>query len=98
MRTGATNYERVGVRGYKERGVVGQRGVGGAAIADVDGAKLRRAVGSNWLWNAVAGCLGDRTGDRLLGGVLRTIAHTIDRSLGHEESTSGEDGENGGSS
>jgi hypothetical protein len=71
--------------GYKERGVVGQRDVAGAAIADVDGAKLLRAVGSNWLRNAVAGRPGDRLGDRLLGDVLRTIAHTIDRSLGDEE-------------
>jgi hypothetical protein len=53
-----------------------QRGVGDTDTTDLGGARLRRAVGSNWLSNAVAGRPGYRTGYRLLGNVLRTIART----------------------
>jgi hypothetical protein len=78
----------VGVPSHKERGVVRQRVVG-AAAADLGGARLRRAVSRNWLRTALAGRLGCRIGDRLLGDVLRAVARTIDRSLGHEERVAG---------
>jgi hypothetical protein len=83
---GATDYERVSVPGRKERGVVRQRVVdGGGAAADRGGARLPRAVGCNWRRSAVAGRPCGRIGDRLLGDVLRAVARTIDRSLGHED-------------
>jgi hypothetical protein len=50
--------------------------VGGTATADVDGARLRRAVGSNWLSNGAIACPGDRIGDCLLDTVFRKIAQT----------------------
>ena len=84
MTTGATNYERVGVRLTitTERDVVGQRDVASPATADVGGARLRRAVGRNWFRNAFGARPGDRIGNRLLGNVLRTIAHTYRVLLG----------------
>jgi hypothetical protein len=53
-----------------------ERGVGGTSTADVDGARLRRAVGSNRLSNAATACPGDRISDCLLDTVLQKIART----------------------
>jgi hypothetical protein len=57
-----------------ERGVLGQRGVDGTATVGGDGAKLHRAVGSNWRSTAATGRPGDRIRDRLLSNFLRMIA------------------------
>jgi hypothetical protein len=62
--------------------------VGGTSTAGVDGARLRRAVGSNWLSNAAIACPGGRIGDCLLDTVFRKIAQTYRVLLGTEISTS----------
>ena len=64
--------------------------MGGTYTADVDGARLRRAVGSNWLSNAAIACPGGRIGDCLLDTVLRKIAQTYRVLLGTCISTSAE--------
>ena len=59
-----------------ERRCKAQTGVGGTVTTDAGGARLRRVVGSNWRRNAVGRRRGDRIGYRLLGSVLRPLAHT----------------------
>jgi hypothetical protein len=49
-------------------------GVGGTAAVGCDGAKLHRAVGSNWRSTAATGRPGDRIRDRLLSNFLDTTA------------------------
>ena len=59
-----------------------QRGVGDTDTTDLGGARLRRAVGSNWLSNAAIACPGRRIGDCLLDTVLRKIAQIYRVLLG----------------
>jgi hypothetical protein len=54
------------------------------SAADLLGARLPHAVGSNWRRAAVGGLPDDRSGDRLFGGVpwaVGSLARTIEISI-----------------
>jgi hypothetical protein len=59
------------VPGNEQGGVVGHKSVAGGATVDLGGARLRRAVGRNWLRDALARRLSSRTSARLFGDVLQ---------------------------